>query len=179
MTEEDRLLYRTVYSAYERLSKIIEDSLEKVTSGEKSIEELADFIFVAKQASQLLDENAKKLRGVLDTGKKVLCLRWVNSNYNGDNIKTEYVTATPKVTSMPVLPTGRKQPEDYAAFCAHFGIRPDLIENDSFRPHWPGMKKQIEDDAMNGKPLPPGCDPSKTYPAYDVLLRKRKGVLED
>ena len=177
MEKQAKDLYRTVYECFSTLQIAIEKAHES-SQGKINLLELVDFLYATKKASEMLDESAKKLRGLVDAQKRIICLRWVNSNLSQDNIKTEHVTATPRVTDMPVLPTYKNAPDDYVAFCKHFAITSDIIENDSLRPHWPGMKKQIQDDAEQGKPLPPGCDPSKTYPAYDVLLRKKKGVLE-
>lgn len=178
MLDQDRELYRVAYDCFEKLTTLIEDRRIQIEKGEMSLEETTDAVFAVKKSAEMLHQLVKTMNGVKETGDKLICLRWMTSNLNGKPIRTEHTTASPTVTPMPVLPTGRKQPEDYAAFCKHFGISEDLIKNDAFRPHWPGMKQQIQDDAENGRPLPPGCDPSKTYQVFNVVYRSKKGVLE-
>lgn len=176
MKDEARQLYRQVFQTFSELTTLIEKS-QTIVQGAISLEELADYAYATKMAAELVHEVRKKIDGLLENEKRIICMRVTVSN-STDAIKTEYTTATPKIAVMPTLPNRRKDMEGYIAFMKHFGFSDELINNDSFRPHWPGMKAQIEEDLELGKPMPPGCDPSRTYPVYDVVLRRKKGVLE-
>lgn len=178
MRKDAQDIYKKAYTAFSELNAPL-DSAQKTIAGEISLNELADFIYATNEAAKLIDGLRKKINMLLEGQKRILCMRWVLTNPTGTNIKTEHTTVTPKISIMPTLPNRRKDLEGYNAFLRHFGISEHLIECDSFRPHWPGMKQQIQEDSEAGRPLPPGCDPSRNYSVYDTLIRARKGVLED
>jgi hypothetical protein len=48
-------------------------------------------------------------------------------------------------------------------------------DSEAVRPHWPGMVSYLTGLMRQGRPLPPGIDPEKTYPRYKLRLRALKG----
>lgn len=178
MREDARALYRKAFNAFSELNAPLDDA-QKVAAGDISLNELSDYIYATREACKLLEGLSKKAKQLLEGQKRILCMRWVLSNPTGVNIKTPHTTVTPKISIMPTLPSKKKDPEGYVAFMKFYGFTDQEIECDSFRPHWPGMKQQIADDSEAGRPMPPGCDPSRNYSVYDALVLAKKGVLEE
>jgi hypothetical protein len=106
------------------------------------------------------------------------CLVWVTKE-SDEPIRTEYVTASPDVKQMVSLPRRRSNPEGYATLMRYLGIAQELWDVDeeshaavSF--HWPGMIDYVSTLLAQGKPLPPGVDPTSTYPVYKLGLRPKR-----
>lgn len=142
------------------------------------MDELADVTYAMKQSEKFLKDLSSTLKKQRENLERIACLLWVKRNV-ADPIKTDYVTATPNLKTMASLPTKKGDPEGYAALLKWLGIREDVSEDDAVRPHWPGMVEYLTKLMEEGKPLPPGIDPGKTYPMYTLSHRKRKEILED
>lgn len=153
-------------------------TLQSMLQQQQPIEESADLHYAISRAFDVVEDTLKHLRQLKTLSEKLVCLKWALLP-SGDNIKTDYVTATPKVVEMPKIPSQKSDPEGYKKLLQYFNCPEELLDKDLLRVHWPSLSLLVEEHAAEGKPLPPGCDPSTTYPIYSVRQLKRKGVLEE
>lgn len=176
MLQQAKDYYKLVFDFNMELQRQIPAMQELLQTG-MCLEEQADLHYAIHRAFEMLEETLKHMRVVENLSTKVLCLKW-SLQSNGDNVKTDYVTATPQVTEMPKMPSEKSSPDEYRRMMADLGVPLDMVENDVVRPHWPGFKDMVHTLAEQGLPLPDGCDLTSSYPVYKVRLRKKKGVLE-
>ena len=86
---------------------------------------------------------------------------------------------------MVAIPHKRRDPDKYAAFVKSLGIPAHLAvlnnpdDKNEHAPvdlHYNGVCEYVTELQRQGKPLPPGVDPEKTYPVFKLKLRKKKAV---
>ena len=163
-----------------KLNGEISESVKTCTD----LKELADYAHAMHEAAQMLEGMEKKARQQRALAEQLACVIWVTQCPDGEphNIKTEYVTATPRVTMIASVPKRSTQPEEFAKLMDYMGIPRHLWEGEGdaevVRCHWPGLVTWLSRLAEEGKPLPEGIDISKTYPQYALTLRRRKSADE-
>lgn len=159
--------------AYERILEIRE-----LTKAQTDMNELADWVYALRESYTFVDNLRKDIKAAMETCEKLACLFWIEMQ-DGDPIKTEYVTATPKVKMIASIPSKKKDPEQYAKLMNFLGVDEKLYDEiEVVRPHWPGFVEMVSQLAEKGLPLPDGIDPTKTFPQYSLIVRKQKGVDE-
>lgn len=142
--------------------------VEQQLRGSRDMKELADAVHALKQISDLANDIKKEANRRKEFFERLCCAVWMNGD--GSPIKTEYCTGSPEVKQTVATP--KSDTPEYADFCKHFGVDPSL----PFRPHWPTMLDRISDDLAQGKPLPPGCDPSTVWTVFRVATRRIKPI---
>lgn len=174
MKEIDQQLYVDMMKMYSGLMAHHERLVKEIhETGDAA--ELADQLLVIDKVTKLLDDVEKKMRGTRDLAERLLCILWVKDG-DAEPIRTEYVTASPKVRMAAQIP--KKGTPEYESLVTHLGIRKDIADGDVVRPHWPGVVEYLTDRLTRGLPLPEGIDPTKTYAVYSVALRPKKGITE-
>lgn len=148
------------------------------------VEDVADVDFAINEAVKELDSARKELNALLRLSTQLVCLRWTmqaTMTGNAEPVRTDYVTASPKVVDMPKIPSHKSEPEAYRKFCKSIGLSEEVVVNDLARPHWPGIVEYVELLAHEGKPIDilGGVDITQTYPVYSVTRRKGKVSLTD
>lgn len=151
------------------------DRFIKDLHNEVSLEELADMAFALKKISEIFDEIEKKTRNTYELAERLLCMMWAQ-NGDSDPIRTPYCTITPRIRMAAQIP--KKGTPEYAELMKALGINEELQTSDAVRPHWPGLVDFVTELLTQGRPLPAGVDPHKTYPVYGVTIRQRKGITE-
>lgn len=164
------------YAEFRGVVKSMEDELRKCVDKE----ELADTAYAMREAIDLTDEFAKVAKQTKHLAEKMACLLWMQGD-SDQPIRTKYVTATPDLAQKMGLPTRRKNPEEFKAMMQFLEVPEHLWNVDDkkstvIEPHWPGMMEHIKELMEQGKPLPPGIDPHKTYPDYKLRLTRRNAV---
>lgn len=152
------------------------ESLGKTCADPETITNIA---FAMHKAHELVDDTRKKLVCSGELLQKIACAIATVSG-NVDAIKTAYVTATPDCKMSATLPKKSSDPEGYAALMEYLGVKEEYWKaedtDECIRVHFPGMCKLISKLAEEGRPLPPGIDPEKTFAIYRLLMRGKKGV---
>lgn len=177
MHQSSKDFYREVLEFSLRLQQEIPDLLEAVEQ-EKTLIELADTAYAIRRSFEVLEDALKHLRSLKTASEKVLCLRWA-LQAEPTAIRTEYTTASPECTDMPQIPSRKTAPEQYKRLLVELGCKPEMAEDDTVRPHWPGLAEYFRKLNAEGRPLPAGVDPSKTYPVFSCRFLKKKGIIED
>jgi hypothetical protein len=158
---------------YRELSQLKEQSLK---CGD--MQELADRAYALRDMHKYVDDLRKELDQTKSVCERIACLLWAKDS-EGDPIRTDHCTASPKIKYMASLPSRTRDPEAYANLMGHLGIPDGLLPEDVVRPHWPGFVNYMTRLAEEGLPLPEGIDVDKTYPVYSLTIRGKKGVNED
>ena len=142
-----------------------------------NLERLVDRCLAARHALQYLEDLRKEISLLNERAEKLACLIWVELDMT-ENVKTAYTLGMPKVKMMAAVPKKRTDPASFRAFMEFLKVPAELYagEHEAVRVHWPGMVDYISDLLENGKPLPDGIDPNKTYPVYSLTCRKRKEI---
>jgi hypothetical protein len=151
------------------------DVLLKGIHTDANINELADYTYTVRKISDMLVEMSKRTRNTYELAERLLCMLWAQVG-DPEPIRTPYCTITPKIRMAAQIP--KKGTEEYEKLMTALGITLELAQVDAVRPHWPGMTEYVTQRLTEGKPLPPGIDPHKTYPVYGVLIRDKKGITE-
>jgi hypothetical protein len=171
MKDEAKALYVVAREAHARTVTLL-THLANTMRGEDSMTETLDAAYALNECSKLIDDCRKQLNLAREEYSKRTAILWVRTG-EAEPIRTGRVTSTPEVGLTVITP--KKGTAEYVDFCLHYGIDP----NSPFRPHWPDMIEKITQDARDGKPLPPGCDPSKQHSTYKTPFRATKGVLQE
>lgn len=167
-----RTVHEQVVALQQRLEKFVAECVDKG--------ELADVAYAMREASKLVDDTRKRLDGLGETAQKVACLVSVQLG-DVSTIRTEHCSATPDVRQVASPPRRSTRPEEFARLMDHLGVPKHLWEGGDHavvQPHWPGLMDYLARQAAEGKPLPPGIDPSRTFPEYKLVIRAKKGVTE-
>jgi len=178
MKEQFIVEYKEVAGLFE-LHNMFLNTMQDVVKNNGNPVELADMAFALREMSKLFKDMEKDTRILGELAEKMACLKWMVAGGDEDNIKTDYCTATPDMKHIAAIPKREKDPEAFAALMKHFNIPESAFpgeDEDIVRPHWPGVVSALSKAMQEGKPLPKGIDPTKTYPHYRLTIRKRKDI---
>ena len=156
----------------------LEESLKKETN----LEELADWVFVMREAKAHFEQLQSKCNAMHDTAVKLGCaiyctLPETHKYVVKAAIKTAYCTAKPDLKYCASIPKLKKDPDKYYALTDYLGIPREHAEKQTVRVHWPSFVDHITDLTVSGKPLPPGIDAEATYPVYKMTVRRNRSIL--
>jgi hypothetical protein len=165
---------KSVVSLHREITEKMQ-KLKQVISMTKNMEELADIGLCLKDSQSYLDDLKSDNFKLLEVVNKVIGALWVQAGVD-EPIRTDCVTASPKLQICATVPSRHKQPEEYAALMQHFGVAEEYWNTPKGTPpaiqiYWPGFVEYTSMLAEQAKPLPPGIDPSKTYSVYNVTYR--------
>lgn len=167
---------KTAHAATYRLIKMLMADLQ--STGD--VRETADMVYAAKDAQKFAEDTVKELRGLIELVEKVTCILYVKAG-SLDVLRTDHCTATPRVGMMASLPRRKTDFESYKKLMDFLKVPENLWhlpegERGPVDFDWKGITQLLTDRAEQGLPLPPGIDPSKTYPVYRVTCHPRKEV---
>ena len=150
---------------------------------ETDIYEATDWVYAFREMADKLRTIRVKADVMKINCQNLACALYVVQGPNSPiirdgNIKTGHCTGTPDLKQGAHIPKLKKDPEGYYAVMDYLGIPKGIVEKDLVRPHWPSVVDHLSELASLGKPMPPGIDPTKTYPVYDMVVRRKKGVSE-
>lgn len=176
MIEKAKEAYRVTHNFHETTYSTLQDLIDAIRST-SDVKELADLAFALREISKLADDIRKVANAAKETAEKICCAIAIRDG-DCDTIRTKYVTATPNVKMMADLPRRKREPERWRELMIGLGVPEDALDGE--RPvvdvNWKGFVDHISDLAEQGKPLPPGIDPGKTYPVYELSpMTKKKG----
>ncbi len=178
MKNELRKLYRKARIFHEMAYGVVLQTRQRTVGGAVSLDELADSAFVAREIAVLANDLRKEFEAAQGLLEKIACLAWVTAHAGepeqAEPIRAELVVATPSLKQMASLPRLKKDPKAYNRLMLHLGV-PEACR-ELVRPHWPSMVEHLTNLAEQGRPLPPGIDPNKTYPVYKLTMRRRPDV---
>ncbi len=156
---------------YEQLIKLKEDVATEVSETE-----LADVAFALERSIRYLEDIRKELSKTNSHIKTMACLKWTENQattMDGQPIRTAYCTATPEVKMYAPFPI-KKDKDGWDELMKWLGIPKEISDKEIVRPHYPAMLELCTELSREGKPLPPGVDPSKKKAQYDLKMRKTK-----
>lgn len=167
-------LFRTARDTHAKLHGLLL-RLDKEVKNSHDLKELADIAYAVDEVRKLADDTRRESAAVNELSEKLCCALWTVMG-SSEPIRTATVTATPDSKLIATLPSRKKQPEEYKTLMIGLGMAPEAADQDIFKPHWPGIMDHITRLASEGKPLPPGIDPGKTYTQYKLVFRAKKEV---
>jgi hypothetical protein len=140
--------------------------------------ELADAAYALREIETFLEEARKKIKSEKEFAEHMACAVTTQVYQTAEAIRTEYCTAKPDVKMVVTVPSRSKDPEKYAAMMEYLEV-PRVLwdsgeEHAVVKAHWPGLVAHLDKLQAQGKPLPPGIDPNKTYPNYKLIIRGKK-----
>lgn len=168
--------------AYRRIRSAYNDQYATITRLRKYIEkcgdvkELADIDLVCREAAKYLDDIRKEFARTQDIAGKLACMIWVSDADSDGPIRGRLSTATPNLRMTASLPNQHRDPEQYAALMNSLGVPEELRKSGVVMVYWPKMVDYLSTLCEQGKPMPAGIDMDKTYPAYSLTNRLKKGV---
>lgn len=140
-----------------------------------SIDELADAAFAMREIYNYLDDLRKEVKANKELCERMTCLLWARTS-TGDPVRTPFVTATPCIKMTASIPKRSTNLEAWEALMRFLKIPEELWSEEVVRPHWPSFVEYTSKLLEQGKPLPDGIDPNKTYPVYSLTLRGKIDV---
>lgn len=177
IADEFKELYRRLLSCHMLVEENMSDLRDQLQN-QPTLGDLADADYAISRCAELADNIKSKVRKLEELSQQIVCLRWMMQD-DGEPIRTDHVTCSPRMTTMGRLPSKHKEPEKYEAALKALGVSDEAVKGDLFRVHWPSLVYYMESLAEEGKPLPEGIDYKSTYPVYKCTRRKKKGVLEE
>jgi hypothetical protein len=174
-------LYREASILHARTYSLLADLAASLT-GETDIAEVADVAFAMREMGKLLHEVEVRCNGVGESAQRLACALAIRDEI--EVIKTVHVSAEPDLKLNAKLPSPKTEPEAYAKLMRYLGVPEELWNVGPERRRavdlqWPGMVEYLTDKAQRGEPLPEGVAAEDTKPLFRLLMRRRKGVLED
>jgi len=136
--------------------------------------ELTDAAFALREATKLIEDIRKEFNKLQATAKIQACLAWTDKQVM-EPIRTLYVTAEPDVKMYAPFPTKRDK-EGWFELMTWMGVPSWVADRELVRPHYNSMLDLCTELAKDGKPLPPGVDPAKQIPQYDLKMKRVRGV---
>ena len=176
-------MYRDVKALFDKTHLMLQELTDRAKTC-PSVEEHVDLAYAMRECTRYLEDMRKECKRLKELCEKIGCVVWVK-NATGETIRTKHCSAVVDVTMIAVLP--KEGSKEYERLMDHFGVPKKSYDADheagekgAVRVHWPGCVQYLSQLALEGKPLPPGIDMSKTYPKYAFKpLRKRKDVGEN
>jgi hypothetical protein len=174
MKDSWKEFYRQIFEAFSNWQPRHEELLNAAYT-EQELNEIADVKFVMRKIDDLLEEMHKRSKASNEVLDRLVCAKWALQETT-EPVRTEYVTITPRIKLATKLP--KKGEPEYEELMREFGVTdPDLLVNDSVRPHWPGVMNYITELTALGKPLPKCIKQETTYPVYSTVVKEKKGLL--
>jgi len=173
MRRDDVDLYRSIREFHAKTYASLQTAREQIGKC-NDLEELTDRVYALREAYKYADDVRKELRNTKELAERIACLIWAKMT-DGGPVKTDFCTGVANVKIMASLP--KKGTASHEALLKHFGISKEHAETVQF--HWPSMVEYLTHLTSEGRPLPAGVDPDRTYPVYTLTVRARKGVDED
>lgn len=172
---------------YKQVKKLFELHTRTLIQMRRAIEtnpdpkELVDWALALNHSSKFLDDMRKTCNGLEELAEKIACVIYVQAG-NKEPIRTPYATGTPDVQTCVSLPNKNTHPDLWRSLMLHLGVPAELV-NDANEPvvdmRFKSVVTFLSRQLAEGKPLPPGVDPNKTFPQFRIRLCPRKGVDED
>src|SRR3972149_10339725 len=156
-------------SMYNEMRTIMQEAVE-----ESSIEKLAEIAFIFRKTSALIDDLRKQINKAEAILEIAVCKKWVTQTEPSE-IKTDYISVTPKLKIQTTLPSAKTNPEDHEKLLRALNIPEHCWP--LIRLHWPAMCEYLTELAEQGKPFPDGLDPRKTTPQYSLKFHQRKEIV--
>jgi len=172
-------MLRRIIEKYELMKQVHANVYETLADlranlqNNQTMENITDQILCLREIAKLAEDLRKEATKLQQTAERVICILWVTQKC-GEPIQGEYATGTPDVKQAASLPKRSREPEKYAKLMKHIGISDEQIDSGLLSLHWPSFTEYLSTLIAEGKPLPPGIDPDKTYPIYTLRLRKCK-----
>ena len=147
------------------------------------MEEFADAAYALHQSLQLLKDTSVTLNRHCEMYQRMAGLIWITID-SPEPIRTDYVTASPRVKYVASPPSRKKNPEKYLELMNWLKIPQEAFipkhedESPAIELHWVGFCDLLSNLAAEGKPLPAGVDVDKVYPQYKLTLHGKIGVDE-
>lgn len=145
--------------------------------GNTDIKELADAAYAMHKLEQYADAVKKLARTERERIARLCCMLWVRTSDDGEPIRTEYVTASPNIKTVPKIPKKHEDPELYKNFLMALGVSEEMasLENPPVAAHWPDLVDYCTNLAAQGKPLPPALEVTKTnYDVYELRFTEKR-----
>lgn len=175
MLSSVRELYVAAKAAHADVYTKLQAALKDI-QGRKNCEELADTAYALREAAELMHDLRKLMDANGEILQKAACAIYITLDDQTEPIRTDYVTAIPDMRVMAMMP--KKGTPEYGMFMDSLGIPRRMWDTEErcVNLHWPGLIDYVSELAEQGKPLPFGLDPSKTFPMYRLKMRRRKDV---
>jgi len=160
--------------------------LQNTQSTVLSLREMADTLYVLREATKLYEDSLKELNKAKGEIERLFCTLFVDEslagNFADDKVRTEHCSVEPDIKVAAKLPTYKQDPESYLAMMADLGFDTDTLVRDGVelaRPYWPGIQERINTLATEGKPLPKGLKTDETFRQFAVKIRKKMEILDN
>jgi len=169
--------YRKTVRRHEEFLHAIMDARDSAKRGELTLEEMTDVVYILRECNELIENMRKEADSCSNHVQQMTCVKWATAHINdptkADPIRTELCTGTPEIRQAPHVPNPRSEPEEWAKVCKFFGI-PDNAQG-LVRLHWPSISTAVTKMLAEGKPLPDGVDPSRTYTVHKLRCMAKRG----
>ena len=180
MLQDAQELFRKCKVAFTTIYSELMDIRARL-KGDSDLETHADIAMAMKSCYKYVDDLRKELKRTQEQSERIACILWLKDS-DGDPIRTDYVTAIPRIKQMAAIPKRSSSPLEYSRLMTFLGVPEELWGDDAVeevvRVHWPGFVEYLTKLAEDGLPMPDGIDPDKTYPVYSLTLRQKKEVDE-
>lgn len=177
------LWYRKVRKLHAELYEFLAMVRDASKQGIIRNQDIVDILFLFKKSVELTEDIRKEVNAVSDIMEKVACMLWVQQNANdpesAEPIRGKLATGTPDTSVIVSLPRKEREPEAYRALMEHLKVPMEHEASGVLKIHWPSFMEWVTTLQEQGKPLPPGIDPSKTMNKYTVRSTARRSVSID
>lgn len=179
----DRALetHRALKAAHAEAHELVKQ-LEAEVRALRDPKELADVTFAMRRSAEFAKDMIRRMKNVEELSEKMACAIYLAEDKPGP-IRTEYCCATPDVKMVSSLPSRKHDPAGYTQLMKFLGIDESLYtapegEKPAVETFYPGMVDLLTRLSAEGKPLPPGIDPSRVTAVYRLSPIQPRKELE-
>lgn len=165
--------FQMIYSHFVKVRAMMNDR-QKLP-----LEALSDLRYCCRLIMEQSDELRKESNVLGELLAKLSCAEWMVANVNNPDkplIRGEISVGSPDIKMSARVPHPSRDPEDFKQLALHLGFPDDMAVSGLFELRWPQMCDYVDKLQKDGRPLPPGIDPNKTYPNYVLLTRNNAAV---
>lgn len=173
MKEKALRMYQRMEQIHNNACQAIVKLIEGMQS--TSLPDMVDATFLLRECAVFCEDLRKEFNRMQELIERTACYMHTQDSIKDpstpERVRGEFATGTPNVTETASLPKAGS--EEDLALRAALGLQDSPLT----RIHWPTMNEHLSMLSSEGKPLPPGIDPSKTHTQYKFApLRRLPGV---
>lgn len=169
-----------IHEKLERMHRTLYSRMQAIEGSTKNTpmkqHDRVDSIYLMRLLEELLDDTRKEIKRTKELLERITCITWAKDINSEPTIRGRLCRGKPDVSKAAKIPSKSKNPEEFAALMSSLNIPQDMVELGVVKPHWPNLVQYLTAQSAEGKPFPPGIDPTTSFDVYKVTCTKNRNL---